>query len=210
MTTEWSFTGEQNDPNGLVYLRARYYDPAIGRFVSRDPWPGNVFSPQSLTPYQYVLNSPTNYTDPFGLDCSANPRDWGSCATKALGGATDLSAVVPYGGYYLSYQALDRINDLGPYRLLIPGEPQLELGLLSTEVAGLGGDVGLDWLRLQLVEKTEVGIWDEGRPGSICPDPVEYVLGLVGIDCPQTYLPGLHREGGGKEGKSRRVIDLQW
>jgi RHS repeat-associated protein len=31
-TTEWSYTGEQNDLNGLVYLRARHYDPASGRF----------------------------------------------------------------------------------------------------------------------------------------------------------------------------------
>jgi hypothetical protein len=41
--TEWTFTGEQNDPTGLVYLRARYYDPAVGRFLSRirssaPPW----------------------------------------------------------------------------------------------------------------------------------------------------------------------------
>jgi len=30
-STEWSFTGEQNDPTGLEYLRARYHEPALGR-----------------------------------------------------------------------------------------------------------------------------------------------------------------------------------
>ena len=30
-TTEWSFSGEQNDPTGLEYLRARYHEPALGR-----------------------------------------------------------------------------------------------------------------------------------------------------------------------------------
>jgi uncharacterized protein RhaS with RHS repeats len=39
--TEWSFTGEQVDgATGLQYLRARYYDPAIGRFLSRDSLEG--------------------------------------------------------------------------------------------------------------------------------------------------------------------------
>lgn len=37
----WLFTGEQRDSeSGLYYLRARYYDPAIGRFLSQDPPPG--------------------------------------------------------------------------------------------------------------------------------------------------------------------------
>jgi RHS repeat-associated protein len=54
------FTGEQNDPTGLEYLRARYYDPAIGRFVSRDPL-------GSLNRYAYVLNNPCNLIDPWGL-----------------------------------------------------------------------------------------------------------------------------------------------
>jgi RHS repeat-associated protein len=37
-SSEWTFTGEQNDPTGLVYLRARYYEPALGRFLNRDPF----------------------------------------------------------------------------------------------------------------------------------------------------------------------------
>jgi RHS repeat-associated protein len=36
-TTEFTFTGEQNDPNGLEYLRARYYDNETGQFLSGDP-----------------------------------------------------------------------------------------------------------------------------------------------------------------------------
>jgi len=37
-TQPFQFTGEQRDPTGLIYLRARFYDPAIGRFLSRDPF----------------------------------------------------------------------------------------------------------------------------------------------------------------------------
>ncbi len=61
------FTGQEEDEEtGLYYYGARYYDPAIGRFVSADsmvPSPGN---PQNLNRYTYCLNNPLIYTDPTG------------------------------------------------------------------------------------------------------------------------------------------------
>jgi RHS repeat-associated protein len=71
--TQWTYTGEQNDPTGLEYLRARYYDPAIGRFPSRDPVRGFVLAPQTLNPYPYTVNNPVNYTDPSGKIAIAQP-----------------------------------------------------------------------------------------------------------------------------------------
>jgi RHS repeat-associated protein len=64
--TKYTFTGEENDSSGLVYLRARYYDPAVGRFLSRDPFPTQATDTQSLNRYAYVKNNPTNYVDPSG------------------------------------------------------------------------------------------------------------------------------------------------
>jgi RHS repeat-associated protein len=61
------FTGEQTDDEiGLLYLRARYYDPEIGRFITKDPLPGFSTSPQSLNRYAYAHNNPINLTDPTG------------------------------------------------------------------------------------------------------------------------------------------------
>ncbi len=40
VTTAYGYTGEFTDASGMVYLRARYYSPAQGRFVSRDVWEG--------------------------------------------------------------------------------------------------------------------------------------------------------------------------
>jgi RHS repeat-associated protein len=64
---EFRFTGEQwDDSAGLEYLRARYYDPAVGRFLGRDPFGGLMILPQSLNRYAYVLNNPALYRDPYG------------------------------------------------------------------------------------------------------------------------------------------------
>jgi RHS repeat-associated protein len=61
------YTGEQKDVDtGLVYLRARWYDSATGRFTTRDPFPGFAVLPQTLHPYVYVNNNPVNLTDPSG------------------------------------------------------------------------------------------------------------------------------------------------
>ena len=48
---------------GLDYYKARFYDPAIGRFLTPDP-AGYTDSPNL---YAYVLNDPVNLTDPSGL-----------------------------------------------------------------------------------------------------------------------------------------------
>jgi hypothetical protein len=50
----------------LLYLRARWYDPATGRLLTRDLLPGVPSVPASLNPYVYALNNPVLYTDPSG------------------------------------------------------------------------------------------------------------------------------------------------
>jgi len=64
--TKYGYTGEWTDPTNLVYLRARYYDPATGRFLSKDPVRGLPSLPQTLNPYTYAVNNPIRYTDPSG------------------------------------------------------------------------------------------------------------------------------------------------
>ncbi len=65
--TEYGFTGEAADASGLIYLRARYYAPTDGRFLSRDTWEGDVNHPLSMNRWLYVEGNPVNYRDPFGL-----------------------------------------------------------------------------------------------------------------------------------------------
>jgi RHS repeat-associated protein len=59
-STFLKFTGEYEDPTGLYHLRARQYDPSIGRFLTRDP-AGVGHS------YAYADNMPTVFGDPSGL-----------------------------------------------------------------------------------------------------------------------------------------------
>jgi RHS repeat-associated protein len=63
------FAGQDQDASsGLVYLRARYYDPNTGRFLSPDSATGNDQLPLSLNKYLYCLANPVLGTDPSGHD----------------------------------------------------------------------------------------------------------------------------------------------
>jgi hypothetical protein len=50
----------------MVYLRARYYAPGMGRFLTRDTWEGDVNRPLSLNKWSYVEENPINLIDPSG------------------------------------------------------------------------------------------------------------------------------------------------
>lgn len=69
----FGFTGREWDPaTGLSYHRARYYDPALGRFLGPDPAPPALDDLRSLNPYLYASNNPVRFTDPLGLASAAD------------------------------------------------------------------------------------------------------------------------------------------
>ncbi|HSC72504.1 MAG TPA: RHS repeat-associated core domain-containing protein, partial [Candidatus Methylomirabilis sp.] len=70
----YRFTGQEQDPEtGLYYYGARYYNPALGRFISADNLVPDAGDPQTLNRYSYVRNNPINLVDPSGRD-SADPE----------------------------------------------------------------------------------------------------------------------------------------
>ena len=75
-TSIFQYTGQQVDATGLVYLRARYYEPGVGRFLSRDIWEGDPNQPMSYNTWLYAYGNPTNMIDPSGMIC-----DGWRCAT---------------------------------------------------------------------------------------------------------------------------------
>ncbi len=109
-TTEnnYLYRGEQFDPNvDLQYLRARYYDPELGRFPSVDPFEGLITVPMSRHRYQYGYDNPIQNMDPTGAFTeefivasliSTFITSIGSTATVRLGQAGEL--LFGQGKYY--------------------------------------------------------------------------------------------------------------
>jgi len=88
------YAGQYYDSeSGLYYLRARYYDPRVGRFISEDTNKGDINNPSSLNLYTYCWGNPLNYIDFDGH----NPQKsfwvflWG--AYKGVTGSERVSAV---------------------------------------------------------------------------------------------------------------------
>jgi RHS repeat-associated protein len=86
-STDRAWLGQFEDQTtGLDHLDNRYYDPAIGRFISPDPLFGTE-RPQTVNPYAYGINNPTICTDPSGLvamdcisgagGCTRPGKSWG-------------------------------------------------------------------------------------------------------------------------------------
>ncbi len=68
LRTAYSFAGREFDAEtGLFYNRARYYDPGVGRFLQKDPNPGELDDSRTVVnSYVYCANNPLNYVDPSG------------------------------------------------------------------------------------------------------------------------------------------------
>ncbi len=76
--------GVMQDDTGLLYMRARYYDPETGRFLSKDP----IGYRGGFNLYMYGHNSPVNWIDPLGL----RPGDrYPSLADAAIDAITDIN-----------------------------------------------------------------------------------------------------------------------
>ena len=60
--------GVMTDGNGLYYMRARYYNVDIKRFINQDVLVGTLERISSLNRYSYVEGNPVSYLNPFGLE----------------------------------------------------------------------------------------------------------------------------------------------
>lgn len=60
--------GVMDEGNGLLFMRARYYDVSIGRFLSKDPLRGELVDPGTLNRYVYAMGNPLMGIDPEGME----------------------------------------------------------------------------------------------------------------------------------------------
>jgi len=64
----YTYVGESFDKeSNLIFLRRRYYDPMIGRFITKDAFSGLINDPKTINSYVYCSNNPINWIDPYGL-----------------------------------------------------------------------------------------------------------------------------------------------
>ncbi|NGQ97128.1 type IV secretion protein Rhs [Brevibacillus sp. SYP-B805] len=83
MSNPFTYAGEMYDKeSGFYYLRARYYDPGIGRFISEDTYKGQVDNPLSLNRYTYVANNPLRYKDPTGHEMEGDDKYYNGVKDK--------------------------------------------------------------------------------------------------------------------------------
>ncbi|MEK6225506.1 MAG: RHS repeat-associated core domain-containing protein [Chloroflexota bacterium] len=120
--TYLGYAGQLLDPSGLIFMRARWYEPSTARFVTRDLYPLNPGRPMSQNLYGYASANPLLFTDPSGL-CDVCDAVRG-VARSAAYEVADFFALKP-----------DRVNWNG-------------IGLsLSGGVAGFGGVVTIQFIQ---------------------------------------------------------------
>ena len=76
--------GVMQEGNGLQFMRARYYEAGVGRFLNKDPLDGALGNAQSQNRYSYSLNNPELFADSSGLkakESTTTQKEWGKSQT---------------------------------------------------------------------------------------------------------------------------------
>ena len=95
LATDHTYTGQVHDESsGLAFYNARYYDPAIGRFVTPDSIVPNRNNGQDYNRYSYVRNNPVRLSDPTRND-PACLYAGGSCTQYFAGHRIDVAETQP-------------------------------------------------------------------------------------------------------------------
>lgn len=122
----YEFESQQLDPeSGMYYLRARYYDPETGRFITKDPINGDLDRPQTQNPYTYALDNPNTYSDPTGKTAD----------NYTIYGGFDAFGAIRYVGITcrdIAMRAGEHLNSLDPIRSSLTYKPLHIVGDLLT------------------------------------------------------------------------------
>lgn len=106
------YTARENDGTGLMYFRARYYDPVLKRFISEDP----IGLGGSMNSYTYANNNPIYYADPNGQFAIAVPLI--ILIGEAIADALATTTIIAGGIYCIGTQCLGPLH--WPSKDLVP------------------------------------------------------------------------------------------
>ena len=120
---EFKYTGKHEDPSGLYYFGARFYDPETGRFITEDPFHGYLTDPQSQNWYVYCRNNPLKFVDSDGYQFI--PFGPGPVPLEGLGVLGGIFIQGMIGAFNLAGLALQQLyvymNNFGYYSPPSPG-----------------------------------------------------------------------------------------
>ncbi|HEV8579091.1 MAG TPA: Ig-like domain-containing protein [Thermoanaerobaculia bacterium] len=103
----FAYRGQWNDDaSGLLYLRARFFAPAVGRFLTRDTASFRLEDPIDLNRYTYAAANPINFYDPSGHSAAA---EYGIIARQSAENATIEGYIVGRRAETLLSCALDML-----------------------------------------------------------------------------------------------------
>ena len=128
------YTGKEKDSTGLYYYGARYYDPDLGRFLTRDLLSGRKALPQSLNRYTYCVNNPVKYIDPKGLTYKLCDVGSGHCNRILEGGQGGWIAYDEKGNIITTSQQIEGLiasenpadQAYAVYLMLLVTHPEIE------------------------------------------------------------------------------------
>ena len=104
----FGYNGEYyNAATGMVYLRARFYEPEMNRFSQKDVVRGSIVQPGSLNRYSYVQNDPVNFIDPSGQSLK-------SAASALVGALTGVAKSIVSGVSKAASSVAARVSTSAP------------------------------------------------------------------------------------------------
>jgi len=168
-----------DDASGLVYMRARFYDPSIGRFLSVDPLALSL----GTGLYAYAGNNPVNYSDPSGFDpvvgAIIGGISGGTGASRAGAGAGTVVAAVLVGALVGGIVGLPDISNLG-----------------AAAAAGAAGEATAELLTGQSISGSNMALAGVTgavsiAAGGLAPDPVTGSAISAMLDALGSQLRGL-------------------
>jgi RHS repeat-associated protein len=178
----YSYTGREWDKEtGLYFYRARYYDPMVGRFISKDPI---GFAGGDVNLYGYVQNNPINWIDPFGLKkcgCIEVPvAPAGADINSNIREARNRSGAIVW--FYL------QVRNKGPWDYKQKGKAYQDFGNFNFGATGAALGIsenillrGAGWAQQRArTSRPEYGTWTEGAPYG--DDPADQELIMQGIE----------------------------
>ena len=188
--TTYRYTGQRWDSGtSLYYYGARWYDPAIGRFLAADTLVPGAGNPQSLNRYSYVLNNALKYVDPSGhanvcgatnTECDSSgirPNNGGGRRGRGGGQPTGNSGVQAGQSNAGSFDQNDGGGTTAPFlsRLLLPDIYFRGVEAGGGVAYGVGGGVQEVWdfkHKQYALVIAESEMWT--TPGA-------YAVGIIGV-----------------------------